>query len=176
MMREDESVGREAGGDGRARVLFVCLGNICRSPLAEGVFLHLARARGLRAEADSCGTGDWHVGARPDHRSIEVAARRGVQLPSRARLIDPARDFREFDLIVPMDRSNLADVLRLGAPAARTRLMLSFHPAHARTTADRVPGVPDPYTEDLAAFERVLELVWASCEGLVEELAARRGG
>src|SRR5262245_42334662 len=95
-------------GAERIRVLFVCLGNICRSPLAEGVFLHLAQAAGVadRFEVDSAGTGDWHAGERPDSRATAVARKHGVELPSIARQVTRA-DFDRFDHIVAMDRENL---------------------------------------------------------------------
>ena len=97
----------------KTRVLFVCLGNICRSPLGEGVFRHLVSARGLddSFDVDSAGTGGWHAGAAPDERSIDVAARNGVSLEGqRARKVR-FEDFLEFDLILAMDRSNREDLL-----------------------------------------------------------------
>lgn len=172
------------------RVLFVCLGNICRSPLAEGLFLHVAQQRGLahRVQADSCGTGHWHVGQRPDARALEVAHRHGVHLPSIGRQLDPERDFASFDWVVPMDRSNLRDLLRLGARPERTRLMMSFHPNHAGdihptlsapmgTHAAPRPAhdgsgldVHDPYTEDVRAFEAVFALLRPAVEELLRRV------
>lgn len=155
-------------------VLFVCLGNICRSPLAQGVFLHRARARGAhhRFVVDSCGTGHWHVGKRPDPRSIEVAARRGVELPGRARQLDPERDFDAFDLIIPMDGENLRDLLDAGAPRDRTRLLRSFDPALAGRPTSEL-DVPDPYYGAGDGFERVYAMVDAACAGLLDDLLRR---
>src|SRR5690349_17206491 len=98
--------------EGKFAVCFVCLGNICRSPTAEGTFLHLVEQAGLgdRFVIDSAGTGDWHVGDRPDHRTLAEAKRRGVRLPSLARQV-VAGDFSRFDLLLAMDRRNRADLL-----------------------------------------------------------------
>jgi protein-tyrosine phosphatase len=149
-------------------VLFVCLGNICRSPLAEGIFLHLLQAEGLasRFTVDSAGTGAWHVGNLPDPRSQEVAARNGITLPSRARQVTD-QDFGEFDIVVAMDRSNLGDLehlkARLGGDA-RLVLMRDFDPD---------PGdgqVPDPYYGGPDGFDRVYDMVLRSARGLLAHL------
>jgi len=152
-------------------VLFVCLGNICRSPLAEGVFLHLARERGLheRFRVDSCGTGGWHVGERADKRAQAVAHRNGVALVSRARRLDAPRDFRRFDLLVPMDRANLRDLLDEGAPAERTRLLRSWDPDLAGA-AERDLDVPDPYYGEAGGFDEVFRMVRAACAGMLDDL------
>jgi protein-tyrosine phosphatase len=159
----------------RTAVLFVCLGNICRSPLAEGLFLHLAGARGLatRFEVESCGLGAWHAGERADPRSCAVAQRYGISLAGRARVIDPASDFRRFGLIVPMDRSNRRGLLDLGAPQERVRLMRSFDPALAGAPDDHL-DVPDPYTGDERGFDEVFSMLRAACEGMLDELARQR--
>lgn len=149
-------------------VLFVCLGNICRSPLAEGVFLHLLQQEDMAGSfrVESAGTGAWHVGELPDPRSREVAARNGVTLPSRARQVRHV-DFHEFDVVVAMDRGNLADLERLQARAggaARLVLMRDFDPD---------PGdgqVPDPYYGGDQGFDRVYEMVLRSARGLLEHL------
>ena len=149
-------------------VLFVCLGNICRSPLAEGVFLHLLREAGLDGwfSVDSAGTGAWHVGELPDPRSREVAERNGVTLSSRARQVTD-RDFHDFDVIVAMDRSNLADLQRLKARnggKARLVLMRDFDPD---------PGdgeVPDPYYGGASGFDRVYAMVFRAARGLMGHL------
>jgi protein-tyrosine phosphatase len=143
------------------RVLFVCSGNICRSPTAEAVMRHLARERGVEVEVDSAGIGAWHAGSPPDPRSSEAARRRGIELDGTARQVSPA-DFDRFDLLVAMDASHLRD-LRAIAPGAEAR-------ARARMLIDGA-DVPDPYYDGADGFERVLDLVAAGCERLLDELA-----
>jgi len=149
------------------RILFVCMGNICRSPTAEGVFRSLVRERapGMDIEIDSAGTHDYHIGDPPDRRSIEAAARRGIDLRSlRARMVDEA-DFERFDLILAMDRLNHA-TLRDRSPAQyreRIRLFMEF------ADADTV-DVPDPYYGGPLGFETVLDLVEEASNGLVAHL------
>jgi protein-tyrosine phosphatase len=152
-------------------VLFVCLGNICRSPLAEGIFAHLARERGVLDgfDVDSCGTGGWHVGERADPRSLAVAARHGIELPSTARQLDPARDFERFHWLVAMDRSNARNLIRAGAEPGRVRLMRSFDPALAGRP-DHEAEVPDPYEWPGDGFEEVYRMLDAACAGLLEFL------
>lgn len=152
------------------RVLFVCLGNICRSPTAEGVFRdHLAQA-GLadRVEVDSCGVGSWHVGKAPDARAREAAARRGIDLSGlRARQL-AADDFERFDYVLAMDHDNLAaiEALRPDGSDAVTGLFLAF-----AGLPDR--AVPDPYYGGEEGFETVLDLIEAASRGLVAEIASR---
>ncbi|MCA8959793.1 MAG: low molecular weight phosphotyrosine protein phosphatase [Planctomycetes bacterium] len=150
------------------RVLFVCLGNICRSPLAEGLFLHHARREGVdhRFEIDSAGTGGWHSGERADPRMRATAARHGVELTSRARQVVP-RDFTHFDSIVAMDDSNVEHLVAAGAPRARVRLLLEADPAA------EVREVPDPYYGGVDGFEQVYRLVDSACQKLLAELVAR---
>ena len=153
------------------KILFVCMGNICRSPLAEGLFLRLARERGLadRFEVDSCGIGDWHVGHAPDPRSQAVANRNGLELICRARQIDPAEDFEAFDLILAMDRANRRDLRELSDPAqhAKIRLMREWDPE-----ADEAdPEVPDPYYGGPQGFELMYAMLHRSCGKLLDELA-----
>lgn len=158
----------------RTGILFVCLGNICRSPMAEGAFRHLARERGAldRFDVDSAGTGHWHAGEPADPRAQTVARRRGVTLESVARQVDALRDFARFDLIVPMDRQNERDLLALGSPRQRTRLLRSFDPAtaHARGAA---LDVPDPYFGGATGFDDVFDMIAAACRGLLDELLTR---
>ena len=151
-------------------VLFVCLGNICRSPLAEGVFAAAARERGLdaRFRADSAGTGAYHSGEPPDPRTAAVAARHGVPLAGVARQVT-RRDFGRFDLVVAMDRSNRRSLERLRGPrprpgAARIVMMRDYDP-----NPDS-PDVPDPYYGGADGFERVYRIVARCCEGLLDEL------
>ncbi len=151
----------------KTAVLFVCLGNICRSPLAEGVFRHVAAAAGLddRFIIESAGTGAWHEGDMPDPRSIEVAARHGIDLTGqRARKIQPA-DFTSFTHIFGMDRSNVANIRR-AAPAGATseiHLFLDFAAGH-------VIDIPDPYYGGPDGFDNVYRTIRAASESLVAKL------
>jgi len=149
------------------RVLMVCLGNICRSPLAEGLLIHLARERGLdgRVLVESCGTGGWHAGDAPDPRSLAVALKHGVNLPSRARQFDPGSDIEGFDLLIAMDSSNKTTLIERGTPASKVRLMLDFHP---QLTGE---DVPDPYYGGPNGFDDVYEMVRVACEGLLDDLS-----
>jgi protein-tyrosine phosphatase len=154
------------------KLLFVCLGNICRSPTAEGVMRHLVREAGLedRIEIDSAGTGGWHVGAPPDERATDAAQRRGIVLEGAARRFDPA-DFDRFDLILAMDGENLRD-LRALAPdreaAEKVRLLREFDPA---SNGSPDLDVPDPYYGGPDGFDVVLDQVEAACRGLLDEIA-----
>lgn len=153
------------------RILMVCTGNICRSPTAEGVLRAraLAVGHGERVVVASAGVAGYHVGDPPDRRSQAHARRRGYDLASlRARQV-AARDFHEFDWLLAMDRGHLRE-LRDMAPAdspARLALFLDFAPGHAGC------DVPDPYYGDAAGFERVLDLVEAGCDGLLDALLQR---
>jgi protein-tyrosine phosphatase len=149
-------------------VLFVCLGNICRSPTAEGVFRHLAREAGLegRVHIDSAGTGGYHVGAPPDARAVAAAQARGYDLgPIRARKIAP-EDFEQFNLILAMDEDNLVHLRGIAPETSRARLGLLLDYAPGR----REREVPDPYYGGRNGFEQVLDLVNEACAGLLEEL------
>lgn len=156
---------------GPVRILFVCLGNICRSPTAEGVMRALILQRGLQAhvEVDSAGTGGWHVGESPDPRATAAARARGVPLGGSARQVR-SQDFDEFDLILAMDRANERD-LRGVAPdcesAAKVRLLREFD-----ERADSLE-VPDPYYGGPDGFERVIDLVQAACLGVLDSLGLR---
>jgi protein-tyrosine phosphatase len=155
------------------RLLFVCLGNICRSPTAEGVMRSLVLEAGMadRVEVDSAGTGAWHVGSAPDARASAAAQGRGVVLEGAARKVR-SDDFREFDLLLAMDAENLHDLQRL-APGederARVRLLREFDPASAGA-ADL--DVPDPYYGGDGGFDEVFELVQRACAGLLEQIRA----
>jgi protein-tyrosine phosphatase len=146
------------------RILFVCLGNICRSPTAEGVMRHLLRERGLedRVEVASAGTGGWHVGSPPDERSAAAAAARGITLEGGAQQVRPT-DFERYDLLVAMDRDNLADLLAM-APDDRARAKVRLLLGDA--------DVPDPYYGGASGFDDVLDLVTEACERLVDEVAS----
>lgn len=155
---------------GVRKVLFVCLGNICRSPLAQGVLEHLARERDLLDDftIESCGTGSWHVGHPPDPRTIEVARKHGIELTSRARMFDPATDPDRFDLILAMDRSNLATILRRGSPPERSRLFLSLLRGDDGKGPPDLLDVPDPYHGGSDGFDEVFGMVRRGCESLLQ--------
>ena len=147
------------------------MGNICRSPTAEGVMRRLLEDEGLadRVEIESAGTGDWHVGHPPDERATLAAGRRGITLAGAAQQVRPA-DFRRFDLLIAMDRSNLRELLALAPDeeaAEKVRLLREFDPA-----ASGELDVPDPYYGGDRGFETVLDMVEAACRGLLDELRA----
>ncbi|AVE04369.1 low molecular weight protein-tyrosine-phosphatase [Pseudomonas sp. R11F] len=151
-------------------VLFVCLGNICRSPTAEGVLRHKLREAGLagQVEVASAGTGHWHVGNPPDQRSQRAALARGYDLSAqRAQQVSRA-DFERYDLILAMDHSNLRNLnlLQPGQGRAQVDLFLRRYGAE-------VDEVPDPYYEGEQGFERVLDLIERACDLLVIELKGR---
>jgi protein-tyrosine phosphatase len=154
------------------KILFVCLGNICRSPTAEGVLRVLAarEAPELALQIDSAGTAGYHIGEPPDPRTRRAAARRGYDLGAlRARIVEPD-DFEHFDLILAMDEANLS-VLRGRAPSARheqLRLFLEFAPQ------TEIREVPDPYYGGPNGFEEVLDLVEAAARGLIAHLRKAR--
>jgi protein-tyrosine phosphatase len=150
----------------------VCLGNICRSPLARAVFADAAARRGVghRFEVDSCGTGGWHAGESADPRAIAVARRNGLVLAHTARQLSPADDFVRFDLLVAMDRSNRDELIRLGARPPQVRLLRSFDPAARGHDAD----IPDPYYGSESGFDLVYRLLVAASEGLLDTLEAGR--
>ncbi|MFN4158098.1 MAG: low molecular weight protein-tyrosine-phosphatase [Gemmobacter sp.] len=146
------------------RILFVCLGNICRSPTAEGVFRTLAAREGLNIGADSCALSHWHIGAPPHPDSIAAAARRGHDLTAlRARRIEAA-DFIRFSHVLVMDHANLAAAQTLCPPGGTAPcLLMDYAPQAGRT------DIPDPWhTGD---FEETLNLIEAACTGLVQALA-----
>jgi protein-tyrosine phosphatase len=151
-------------------ILFVCLGNICRSPLAEGVFRAVLAEKGIGAgfELDSAGTGAWHAGSPPDPRSVAVAAGNGIDISGqRARKIE-AGDFSRFDLLLGMDRSNV-EVLRAMSPpdaTGRIHLFLDFASGAAR-------DVPDPYFGGAKGFDEVYRMIRVASEALAAKLGAR---
>lgn len=155
------------------RILFVCLGNICRSPAAEGVLLDYLQRHGLLAEVevDSAGTASYHVGKMADERMRKAAEKRGLQLLSRARLLSP-RDLAEFDLIVVMDRENFRNTLTLATGS---------DPQHVRLLSDFLDSswpkeVPDPYYGGEEGFEFVLDMLQAAMPNLVAFLIPEKFG
>ena len=153
------------------RLLFVCLGNICRSPSAENIMGHLIQQRGLTGQVvcDSAGTASYHVGSDPDRRMAQAAKTYGVDLRGQARQFEVA-DFDRFDYILAMDRQNYRDIVALdpaGRHRDRVRLMCDF----CRTHRDQ--EVPDPYYGGPEGFNYVVELLFDACEGFLDQLADR---
>jgi len=150
------------------KVLFVCMGNICRSPTAQGVFAALVRQHGLDEAiyVDSAGTHSYHIGSSPDPRARSAALRRGIDISDqRARKLTVA-DFEEFDFVLVMDRENLETVEDMCPPAhaGKVRLLLEYAPHLG------IEEVPDPYYGGAAGFERVLDMIEAASEGLLDHI------
>ena len=153
----------------KVKVLFVCLGNICRSPAGEGVLRAIVEREGdeARWEIDSAGTGGWHVGQLPDKRMRIHARQRGLELNHHCRKVQPS-DFDEFDLIVPMDSSNRVDLERIAPTLEAARKIVPM-----AAFIDESLGydyVPDPYYEGAEGFELVLDLLQDGCERLYREI------
>jgi len=151
-------------------ILFVCLGNICRSPTAKAVFDWKLKQAELEVETDSAGTSDYHAGSSPDPRAQQIAERWGLDISSdRARVVRPA-DFRRFDAIFVMDRSNLADLHAMKPEGAMSRLelVMSLAPEYG------VEEVPDPYYGGEDGFRRVLDMLEAAADRLVQDLRPER--
>ncbi|MCS6967475.1 MAG: low molecular weight protein-tyrosine-phosphatase [Cytophagales bacterium] len=153
------------------KTLFVCLGNICRSPLAEGIFAHLVEQAKLqhRLSCDSAGTSNYHIGELPDYRARQIARKYGIVLPSRARQIQPS-DFDSFHYILTMDQSNLRYVLRLKeqyAPTSQAQILLL---RHFDPIKDDSLEVKDPYYGDMDDFEECFQVVHRCVNSLLEYL------
>lgn len=149
------------------KVLFVCLGNICRSPLAEAVFNHKIKQLNLqhRISADSCGTGDYHIGDQPDPRTVKTAQKNGVEIWHQARQLS-AYDLTEFDYLFAMDEQNMRGILRLpdaGKHVNKIRLMREFDP---QAQGD----VPDPYYGTLHDFQFVFEMLDRTLDVFIESI------
>ena len=152
------------------KVLFVCLGNICRSPTAEGVFRDLVKKKNLTTQifTDSAGTGDWHVGSPPDKRAQKAALDRGVDLSDLRGRQAKTKDFMEFDYVLAMDHSNYTN-LKTICPSGyedRLHMFLSFYENSPEAE------VPDPYYGGAAGFDYVLDLIEAASEGLLKDIEA----
>jgi len=147
------------------KILFVCLGNICRSPAAEGVMQK--KADGLSIEVDSAGTAGYHIGALPDARMRSIASKRGYALNSRSRKFNPASDFAKFDMIIAMDKENFRNLQMMDKEKqywGKLSLMTDYC---QELTADEVP---DPYYGGAEAFEHVLDILEDACDGLLKKL------
>ena len=148
-------------------ILFVCLGNICRSPLAEGIFKHKVKQRGLanKIKVDSCGTSGWHVGEDPDKRSIEVAEKFAITLDHKGRQF-VKNDFQDFDYIIAMDASNFYDVKRLSdnENGYEIHLIRDFEDNEAQKGLD----VPDPYFGGKQGFDDVYDILNRTCENFLD--------
>jgi protein-tyrosine phosphatase len=153
------------------KVLFVCMGNICRSPTAEGVFQHHLAAQGLERQVsvDSAGTHGWHEGNPPDPRSVSAARDRGIDISYlRSRKVRPS-DFTEFDYILAMDRDNFNDMVDVAVMDGTARVQLFLEFASDLDATD----VPDPYYGGESGFDHVLDLIEAASEGLIAHIRAR---
>lgn len=150
------------------KVVFVCLGNICRSPMADGVLRHLIHEAGLDSKivVDSCGTGAWHIGEAPHNGTQKVLTKNGITYRHKARQLCAA-DFEEADYLIAMDSDNLRDIQRTGHTDAEVALLLDF--AKGIEEAD----VPDPYYT--GRFDEVYDLIKAGCEGLLEHILQKEG-
>ncbi len=145
------------------RILMVCLGNICRSPLAEGILKSKVYAQGLDWYVDSAGTGSWHIGELPDKRSIQVAKENGIDITDQRARQFSVRDFDRFDMILAMDTSNYNNIRRLArheGDREKVDLLLNF------AYPDQNRAVPDPYYD--GGFEKVFEMVNQACDKLIE--------
>ena len=150
------------------KLLFVCLGNICRSPSAENIMNHLIEESGLRERiiCDSAGTSSYHIGSPPDRRMTAAATKRGIKMQGRARQFETA-DFEEFDLILAMDRDNYENILYLDSERIykdKVKLMCDFARHHGEKE------VPDPYYGGPAGFDKVIDLLLDACQGLLEDI------
>ena len=149
----------------KTSVLFVCLGNICRSPLGHGIFEQMLEQKGLRDKfiVDSCGTGNWHNGNQPHEGSIEVAKQNGISIEAQKSRQITLDDFEDFDWIIAMDRQNIKDIeLMAGGTKAKIHLLREFDPL------DTGMDVPDPYYE--GGFDGVYEIIERSCDVLLEKI------
>lgn len=156
-------------------VLFVCLGNICRSPLARALFTDMVHRRDLasRFHIDSCGTGAWHIGGGADPRTVAVALRNGLPFEHTARQLNPRADFSRFPLILAMDRANLRNITQMGETHGlshpNVRMMRSFDPTLAGAEEHDLE-VPDPYYGGPDGFQHMYEMLHRACEGLLTHL------
>ena len=145
-------------------VLMVCLGNICRSPLAEGILKHKLKQRNIQALVDSAGTGGYHIGSLPDERSIEIAKKYGIDITDqRARKLR-SLDFEEFDLIFAMDTYNFQDLRKLAREEELEKIKLILNESHPSENI----SVPDPYYGGKDGFENVYQMLDLACDRIIE--------
>ena len=145
----------------------VCLGNICRSPLAEGILQEKINSKGLDIEVDSAGTGSWHIGKKPDSRSIEVAKKYQIDISNQRARQFSTNDFKEFDVIYAMDGSNLSDIVSMASGAdeiKKVKLILN------ETSPTKNNPVPDPYYGEEDGFENVYRLLDEACEEIIKNI------
>lgn len=156
------------------KILFVCLGNICRSPAAEGVMKKIVEEAGFSNEiiCASAGTAGYHSGEAPDHRMIKHALRRNISLTSRARQFKPAKDFDEFDLILAMDKSNFQNIQAVHPQPANLRDQVFLITDFCKRLD--VSEVPDPYYKGPEDFELVLDILEDACSGLLQKITSER--
>ncbi len=154
-------------------VLFVCMGNICRSPMARGIFEHLAAAKGVadRFDVDSCGTGGWHAGDGADPRTLATLAGHGIQLSHRARQFQAGTDLARFHHIFAMDAANLRQLEAMGCPPQRMRLLRDCDPESCGQAAAAIE-VPDPYYGGDDGFEKIFAMIHAASVGLLARLTS----
>lgn len=150
------------------KILFVCLGNICRSPTAHGIFQKMIDEAGLQEkfQVDSCGTGSWHIGHHPDERMQKAALKKGYDLSTLTARKLALKDFKQFDYILAMDTRNLADIIKLAPDQYKGRIQLFLDYADDKNLLE----VPDPYYGGEQGFEHVVNLIESGCEGLFDKV------
>jgi len=146
------------------KILMICLGNICRSPLAEGVLKHLSNNKNLDWEIDSCGTGSWHIGSQPDRRSQAVALKHGIDLSKQKARQIKKKDLEYYDLIIAMDQSNYQHVRRMATEEQKSKI----HLLNNFVKPGMNEAVIDPYYDD-ALFEPVFQQIYSACKAIIKQ-------